>query len=175
MRNFLKVMVGRRVAHQNAARDIAWNYIGYIYRIGINLALTAYIVRRVSVVEYGLFLFITSLSTTLYFLDFGLSGVLVQAYVEMVSRSDARRLNELISTVFLALAALGAAGLLIFAVFAAILPGPFNIPAAYTHEASTICILAAFVVQVTLPGIALEQAYQASHRFDRINQIQLLS
>ena len=175
MRNFLKMVVGRRESHQNTARNIAWNYIGYIYRIGINLALTAYIVRRVSVVEYGLFLFISSLSATLYFLDLGLSDVLVQAYVDTASRFDPDRLNELIGTVFLALAALGAVGMLSFGVFAAILPGPFNIPAAYAHEASMICILAALVVQVTLPGIALEQAYQASHRFDRINQIQVLS
>lgn len=175
MRNFVKAIVGAREVHQNAARDIAWNYVGYIYQIGINLALTAYIVRRVSVVEYGLFLFITSLSTTLYFLDLGLSGVLVQAYVEMASRSEHNRLNELISTVFLALVALGAVGVLFSAIFASILPGPFNIPSGYTHEASVICILAAFVIQVSLPCIALEHAYQASHRFDRINQIRVLT
>ncbi|MDE3188109.1 MAG: oligosaccharide flippase family protein [Acidobacteriota bacterium] len=175
MHNFLKMTGGAKVAHRSAVHNIAWNYIGYVYRVGINLALTAYIVRHVSVVEYGLFMFITSLSASLCFLDFGLSSILVQAYVERASQPDSNHLNELISTVFLALAALGTVGVFFSVIFAAILPGPFNIPSANAHEASIICIVAALVVQVTLPGIALEQAYQAWHRFDRVNQIQVLT
>ena len=175
MRNFVKAIVCVRDIHRIAARNIAWNYIGYIYQIGINLAFTAYIVRRLSVAEYGLFLFITSLSATLYFLDLGLSGILVKAYVEMTLDSDRGLLGELISTVFLALVALGAVGVLSSIILAAILPGPFNIPSAYAHESSVICVLAAFVVQINLPGISLELAYQASHRFDRITQIRVLT
>ena len=175
MRNFVNTIASAREARRIATRNIAWNYIGYIYQIGINLALTAYIVRRVSIAEYGLFLFITSLSATLYFLDLGLSGILVKAYVETTLDPDRSRLSELINTVFLALAALGAVGVLFSAVFAAILPGPFDIPSGHAHESSVICILAAFVIQINLPGIALEHAYQASHRFDRISQIRVLT
>jgi O-antigen/teichoic acid export membrane protein len=114
-----------------------------------------------------------SLSATLYLLDMGISNVLVQAYVEASGTADKERLNDLLSTTFLALTALGALGVAVFAGLAALLPGPFNIPHQYLHEASLIFIIAALVIQVGLPGMALEHVYQAFHRFDRVNQIQL--
>lgn len=157
------------------ARNVAWNYAGYAYQIAINIGLTSYIVRKVSVVEYGLFVFVISLSATLYLLDMGISSVLVQAYVEALTNHGRERLNDLLSTTFLSLIALGSVGVFIFCGIAAWLPGPFNIPHVYLHEASVIFIVAALVIQVGLPNMAIEHVYQASHRFDRTNQIQLVT
>jgi len=155
-------------------RSIAWNYAGYFYQIAINLGVTSYIVRRVSVAEYGLLLFVMSLSATLYLLDIGISSVLVQAYVEALASSDRSRPTDLLNTVFLALSALGSLGLLIISALAFLLPGPFNIPHQLVHEAFIIFILAALAIQVSFPSMAFEHLYQATHRFDRINQIQLI-
>lgn len=154
---------------------MAWNYAGYGYQIAVNLGLTSYIVRHISVTGYGLFLFIMSLSATLYLLDRGISSVLVQAYVEALSIHGNDRLNDLLCTTFLSLAALGALGVLIFFGIAALLPGPFNIPHAYLRQAAEIFVIAALVIQFWLPTMAIEHVYQASHRFDRINQIQLVN
>src|SRR6185437_10628115 len=154
-------------------RNIAWNYAGYGFQIAINLGLTWYFVRKVTVVEYGLFLFIMSLSSTLYMLDMGISSVLVQALVEAFAAARKNLANEIFSTSFIALSALGALGVLLFCGLAFTLPGPFRIPHPYLHEAFLVFILAAFIVQVGFSTIAIEQVYQAAHRFDRINQIQL--
>jgi O-antigen/teichoic acid export membrane protein len=116
-----------------------------------------------------------SLSATLYLLDMGISNLLVQAYVAASESPDKDRFNDLISTAFLTLTGLGAVGVLIFVGLAAILPGPFNIPHQYLHEASLVFVIAALVIQVGFPSIALQQVYQASHRFDRINQILLVT
>lgn len=159
----------------NTLHNIAWNYIGFLYQMGISFGLTSYITRHLVVSEYGLFLFVMSLSNTLYLLDMGLSSVLVQAYVKEAARAEGDGLSSLLSTSFLALGALGLIGVLIFAGIAAILPGPFNIPPEYIHEASSIFIIAALVILVSFPSIAVEQAYQASNRFDRINHIQLFT
>jgi len=175
MQRILRTILGGRATRGSAARSIAWNYAGYIFQIGVNLGTTAYIVRRVPVPEYGLFLFVLSLSAALYLLDMGISGVLVQSYVSILAGQDRDRLNELMSTAFWALTMLGFAGVLIFTAIAAILPGPFNIPSQNIHEAAIIFVIAALVIQVSLPLIALEQAYQASNRYDRINQVQLLA
>ncbi|HEX8710738.1 MAG TPA: oligosaccharide flippase family protein [Terracidiphilus sp.] len=155
------------------ARNVVWNYAGFVYQIAINIALTWYIVRHVTVVEYGLFLFVMSLSSTLYLLDLGISSVLVQVFVEAAAAAGKDRVNELLSTAFLALTFLGAAGAFIFCVLAAFLPGPFKIPHAYLREASLIFVAAALIILVGFPSIAIEQLYQASHRFDRTNQVQL--
>jgi len=166
---------GSGMARKSAVQSVAWNYAGYIYQIAINFGLTAYVVRYVAVAEYGLLLFVMSLANTLYLLDMGISSVLVQAYVAAADSKIPNRLNDLISTTFIALAALGAVGVAIFAGIAVSLPGPFKISPAYLHEASLIFLIAALVIQIGLPCIALEQVFQAGERFDRINQIQLLT
>ena len=145
-------------AGNRPSRSVVWNYIGYFYQIAINLAVTGYVARHIAVAEYGLLLFVMSLSSVLFLLDFGISSVLIQAYVEAVSRKDLERRNDLISSSFWVLCALGAFGVLVFSVIALMLPGPFNIPTAYAHEASIIFVIAALVVQVGLPSSAIEQA-----------------
>ncbi|HUX46089.1 MAG TPA: oligosaccharide flippase family protein [Terracidiphilus sp.] len=159
---------------RDTARSIAWNYAGHLYQIAINLALTSYIVRHVSVPEYGLYLLILSLSITLYLLDMGFSNLLVQAYVAVADEPDKDSFNQLLSTSFLTLTALGTVGVLIFYAISKRLPGPFNIPSLYLHEASTIFVLAAVVILFGFCSMAVEQAFRASHRFDRLNQIQLI-
>src|SRR6266568_7084381 len=175
MIRMLGAVVGDDKENRSTAHSVAWNYAGYAYQLAINLALTSYIVRYIAVPEYGLLLFVMSLSSILYLLDMGISSVLVQAYVGAVAEGDGTRRNDLISTVFWALTALGFVGVLIFSGIAAILPGPFNLPAQYIHEAALIFVVAALVVLVGLPTIAIELAYQASHRFDRINRIQIVT
>ena len=157
------------------ARNVAWNYAGYVCQIAINLGLTWYIVRKVSVVEYGLFLFVMALASTLYLLDIGISSVLIQVFVEAFTGAGKERVNEILGTAFLALTALGSLGVLIFCSLALSLPGPFKIPPAYLHEAFLIFILAGFIILVGFPAIAVEQVFQASHRFDRTNQVQLVA
>ena len=170
-----KAVVNDGSTRGGTARNVAWSYAGYAIQIGVNLGTTAYIVRRVSVPEYGLLLFVLSLSAGLYLLDVGLSSVLVQCYVSVMTDHGRDRLNELVSTVFWALTVLGFVGVLIFSVLAAFLPGPFKIPVQLVHEAAVIFVVAALVIQVGLPRIALDQVYQACNRYDRINQVQLLT
>ena len=174
MLTYIKDILGGRASRKNTVRSIAWNYVGYLYNIAITFGLTSYLVRRIPVGEYGLFLFVMSLSGVLYLLDMGISNVLVQAYVAAAESSDKARFSNLMGSVFIALLALGGLGVLIFSGIALTLPGPFNIPRQYLHEAAIIFFISALVIQVGLPSNAMEHAYQASHRFDRLNQIQLL-
>jgi len=175
MLELVKTIVGGRMMRRSTARSIAWNYAGYIYQIAINFGLTAYVVRYIAVTEYGLLLFVMSLSNILYLMDMGISSVLVQAYVAAAESGEDDRLNNLIGTTFIALTALGMVGVLIFTGIAASLPGPFKIPQTYLHEASLVFVIAALIILVGLPSIALEQAYQASERFDRRSRSYFLS
>lgn len=157
------------------AQNIAWNYAGHVYSLAINFGLTYYLVRYLNISEYGLFLFITSLSATLYLLDMGLSSILVQSYVAALLHSDKSRLSALFSTAFVALSVFGSIGALILVGLSFALPGPFKVPPQYIQSASIILVISAALIQIGLPSIALEQIYQASNRFDRINQSRLIS
>lgn len=160
---------------QSAARSAAWNYAGYAFQLILNFGLTAYIVRRMSVAEYGIFLLVMSLSATMNLLDLGISGVLVQNYVHAMKNHGQAHLNDLMSTSFVALALLGFAGALIFTGLAAFLPGPFRIPSGLVHEAAVIFVIAALTILIRLPNIAVRQAFQSYGRFDRINQFSVVT
>ena len=159
----------------HAVRSIGWNYASYGFQIAVNLGLTAFIVRRISVPEYGLYLLVLSLSSTLNFLELGLSSVLVQSYVAALQVTGRERLSEVLSTAFFALAALGFVGVGLFSIVAAVLPGPFQIPNALLSEASTVFVVAALIIQVNLPSSAIEQVYIAFHQFNSINKIRIAS
>lgn len=156
-------------------QSLVWNYIGYLFQIAINFGLTSFLTRHLQVPEYGLFLFVMALANGLYLLDMGISSVLVQTFVSATAKSDSDELNDLICTSFIALATLGALGVALFAILATVLPGPFAIPRDLVPEARSIFILGALIIQIALPTMALEMAYQAANRFDRLNQTQLLS
>lgn len=151
----------------------AWNYLGYFAEFLAGVLLLAYIVRRVSVAEYGIFLLGMSLSGLVYLLDFGLSNVLVQSYVATECASGRLEVSRLVSATTLALAGVGAAGALFFGGIALFLPGPFDISPRYVHEAATVLILLAISAQITLAATPIDNLYQAFHRYDRINQIQV--
>lgn len=162
------------LSRRSAARSAAWNYAGYTYQIVLNFGLMAYIVRHISVAEYGLFLLVMSVSATLNILDLGISGVLVQRYVQSAKRVGREQVNDLMSTAFVALAVLGAAGVVILGGVAWLLPGPFRIPQHLLHQAALIFVVAGFIMQVRLPAAALRQVFQAFERFDRLNQFSLV-
>lgn len=153
--------------------NIAWNYSGHIFKLAINFGLTFLIVRRLSVTEYGIFLLISSLSSSLYLLDLGLSSILVQAYVAASLNRDKRLLNELIATVIVAAASLGSLGAVVLIALSFMLPGPINIPPEYIRETSLVLIASGGTFLFGFLDTAFEPLYQSANRFDRINQIQL--
>jgi O-antigen/teichoic acid export membrane protein len=163
----------QKPARSATARNITWNYFGHFCQLAVNFGLTSYIVRRLSVPEYGLFLFIMFLSSTLDLLDLGISSVLVQGYIAASSSPEKNSLRELISTAFAASAVMGTVGAAILIGLSLVLPGPFNIPREYVHEASLVFIASACKVLVGFMSLAFEPLFQAANRFDRVNQIQL--
>lgn len=148
--------------------------MGTGYEALAGFLLVGYIVRRISVAEYGLLLLAMSLCSIMFLFDLGLSNLLVQAYVA-AAKDSRQRLSDLLSTAFVTLTALGTVGMLILVAIALNLPGPFTIPHEYVREASLVFVLVAISTMLGLPTIALEYAYQAFHRFDRINQVQLVT
>ena len=158
---------------RSTSRNISWNYLGHFCKLAVNFGLTSYIVRRLSVPEYGLFLFVIFLSSSIYMLDLGISTVLVQRYVAASLSIEKHRLQELISTVIVACAVLGSFGAAILLALSLILPGPFNIPPPYVHEASLVFVASAGNILFGFLSLGFEPLYQAVNRFDRVNQIQL--
>jgi O-antigen/teichoic acid export membrane protein len=58
-------------------RSEAWNYLGHFFEFCSGLLLLAYVVRRVTVHDYGIYLLAQSLAAFLFLLEFGMGNVLV--------------------------------------------------------------------------------------------------
>jgi O-antigen/teichoic acid export membrane protein len=135
--------------------------------------LLAYVVRRVSVEDYGIFLLAQSIAAFLYLLDLGLGNVLVQLFVSTFVARGMAEVSRLASTLFFALLGVGTLGAAVVSLAAMLVPRVIQLPALRMGTATEVVVLAAVTVAFTLPASALDHLCQAFHRYDRINQVQI--
>lgn len=154
-------------------RSVSWNYAGYFVELAAGVLLLAYVVRRVSVADYGIYLLAQSIAAFLYILDFGLSNVLVQLYVSVCKNRGMAEVSRLASTLFVALLGIGLLGATVVSLAALAVPQWMRAPSAQAELAVRVLAVAAFTVPLVMPGMALEHLCQAFHRFDRVNQVQI--
>ncbi len=154
-------------------RSALWNYLGYFCELCAGALLIAYVVRRVSLEDYGIYVLAQSTASILCLLDFGLSGVLIPLYSWTLSSKGKAEVGRLVSTLILLLFGLGTLGATVLSLLALGLPELINLPSVHTALVLKLLVLAAVTVQFTLPSVALDCLYQASHRFDRLTQVQI--
>ena len=148
-------------------RSVSWNYLGYFVEFVSGLFLLAYVVRRIPVHNYGIYLLAQSIAASLYLLEFGMGNVLVPMYVSRSARNGLAEVSRLASTVSLALLMLGSAGASIMALAAWFVPTLIRLTPTNTALAVRVLILMAFAVALALPQMAVEQLCQAFHRGPR--------
>jgi O-antigen/teichoic acid export membrane protein len=154
-------------------RSVSWNYLGYLFEFISGLLLLAYVVRRISVHEYGIYLLAQAVAAFLYLLEFGMGNVLIPLYISTFARRGIAEVSRLASTLFLALLGLGSAGAAVLSLAALSIPRWIGLPSADTALAVRVLIVMSVAVGLALPQMVLEQLCQAFHRFDRVNQVQI--
>jgi O-antigen/teichoic acid export membrane protein len=155
-------------------RSVSWNYLGYFVECGAGLLLTAYVVRRIPVHDFGIYLLAQAIAAFLYLLEFGMGSMLVSLYVSTFARKGIAETGRLTSTVFMALLASGSVGALVLSLAAMCMPELLRLPPEDAALAGRVLILMSMAVALALPQTALELLCQAFHRFDRINQVQIV-
>jgi O-antigen/teichoic acid export membrane protein len=154
-------------------RSVSWNYLGYVLEFLSGLLLTAYVVRRIPVHDFGIYLLANSVAAFIYLLEFGMGNILVPLYVSTLARKGIAEVSRLASTVFVVLFAAGVGGAAIVSLAGLITPGLLRMPHAETALAVRVLIVMSIATALALPQVAVEQLCQAFHRFDRVNQVQI--
>jgi O-antigen/teichoic acid export membrane protein len=154
-------------------RSVSWNYAGYFCEFLAGVFLLAYVVRRISVADYGIFLLALSLAGFLHILDFGLGNVLVQLYMSVWSSTGIREASRLASSLVLTLFVGGLLGATVLSALAWAVPQLLKLPSAQTAVAVRVLVLVAFSAAPAMAAMPLEHFCQAFHRFDRLNQVQI--
>jgi O-antigen/teichoic acid export membrane protein len=154
-------------------RSVSWNYAGYLFEFGSGLLLLSYVVRRISIHDYGIFLLAQSLAAFLYLLELGMGSVLVPLYASTFAKRGLSEVGRLASTLVVTLLAQGAIGAIALSAVSLLIPRLFRLPAGQTGLAVHVLIIMSVAVSLTLPQMPLEQVLKAFHRFDLVNQIQI--
>ncbi|HEY1581107.1 MAG TPA: oligosaccharide flippase family protein [Terracidiphilus sp.] len=157
----------------NLVRSVSWNYAGYLFEFGSGLLLLAYVVRRVTVHDYGIYLLAQSLAAFLYLLELGMGSVLVPLYVSTYAQKGIAEVGKLASSLAIMLLGLGAAGAFVLSLLALLVPRLLHLPTKQTSLAVHVLITMSVAVSLTLPQMPLEQLCKAFHGFDRVNQVQI--
>ncbi|WP_348260951.1 oligosaccharide flippase family protein [Telmatobacter sp. DSM 110680] len=154
-------------------RSVTWNYLGYFCEFVAGVFLLAFVVRKLPVDDYGIYLLAQSLAAFLYLLDFGLSNVLVPLYVSTFARGGIAEVSKLASCLVMTLLGMGIAGATGLSLAAMLMPELIRLPTARMALAVQVLIVVSAAVCLMLPQMALEHLCQAFHRFDRVNQVQI--
>lgn len=155
------------------ARSLVWNYGAYATEVVIGLGLIAFVVRHVSVAEYGVLSLALSIAGLLSILDFGLLGLLVQACVAARERGGMREASALLSAATAVLFLSGLAAFAFSVIIALLMPGPFEIGAVLVRKAVACLLLVGSSLIFSLPGMALELAYVSASAFGALSRIQI--
>ena len=132
-------------------RSVSWNYLGYFVEFGAGLLLTAYVVRRIPVHDFGIYLLAQAIAAFLYLLEFGMGSMLVSLYVSTFARKGIAETGRLTSTVFMALLASGSVGALVLSLAAMCMPELLRLPPEDAALAGRVLILMSMAVALALP------------------------
>jgi O-antigen/teichoic acid export membrane protein len=154
-------------------RSASWNYLGYFFEAAVSFFLVAYIVRRVGVVDYGVYVFALSLAGQLGLADLGLPSLLIRAYLDERSRGGVSGVSRLLSTSFVFSALLGVVAFALCVGIAALLPGPFRIPPELVPLGRRVVALAGAWIFLAMASKPLELGLESWRRYDTLNKIQI--
>lgn len=149
--------------------NLSSNWIGFALTALITLLLTPFVLGKLGIERYGIWVLIMSFIGTYGMLDLGFRAGVNQFLIRSMAANDFSRASRVISTALIALSVVGAATLIATLLSAFLLPKVTSIPKETVFEAQ-ICILlvgtaAAFQV-IFAPFGAIFVALQ---RFDIVN------
>jgi O-antigen/teichoic acid export membrane protein len=153
--------------------SIAWNYAGYFAEFATGVLLLAYVVRHISVADYGVFLLAQAVAAFLYIVDFGLSNVSVQFYAEKLARAGVAKVGAAASTFTVALLGAGTLAAIALNALAHFVPRIVHLQPHQRGLALQVLVVVSAGFVLDAASAPLEHLCQTFHLFDRTNQVRI--
>jgi O-antigen/teichoic acid export membrane protein len=100
------------------AQNVSTRYLAYVVDAGLGLVMLPFNLAHLGMAAYGLWVLTTSITVYFSMLDLGYGGALVRFVAQYRARRDARSLNEVLSTLAVVYASIGALTYLVVIVIA---------------------------------------------------------
>jgi O-antigen/teichoic acid export membrane protein len=154
-----------------AARNTAWNYVGFATNLATNLLMFPFVVARLGDAATGVWLLLSALTGYMGVLELGIVPSLTQTVASALARGERASVTRAASTaqvVLAGVASLALAGLIP-------LTGPvthaLTVPASLEHEAHTALLIALVGFALRMPLATFQGILLGCQRQDRCNQL----
>jgi len=152
-------------------RNIASNWAGFAVNAVVTLVLTPYLLHRLGVARYGIWILTSSIIGYYGILDVGFRAGVTQYLTRYLAVRDFRRASECISTAVAALSALGAVMVLLSVAAAWLAPDLFGFPTDVRHEAFWCILIVGVTSALQFVFAPFPALFIATQRFDLANLI----
>jgi len=154
-------------------RNSSYFFVGYLAPILAAVFVTPFILHRIGLVAYGIFILVNTVTSFLNFIDFGLSTSLTKFTAEYQARGDYSRLTKLIQSAQSLSYLFGFVGLIIFIVMGKWLLPLFHIQDQTQHNIFLVFVLGGVIFFLNSAMMAINAVPTALQRFDIITKINL--
>ena len=133
------------------ARNVGTRYALIVVNALIGLVVLPYNVEHLGKAAYGLWMLTASLTVYFTAIDLGYGGAVVRFVAEYRARRNARALNEILSTMFVAFCAMGVICYLLAIAAAAALPHVFNLDPGQVETGRILLLIISVQVALYFP------------------------
>ena len=151
------------------ARNISTRYLAIFIDGAIGLALLPFNVSHLGPAAYGLWALTTSVTWFFGVMDLGYGGALVKFIAQYRAWRDRAALNEILSTVALVFAGIGAATFLVTLVLASYFDRLFNIEPEQVRTAQNVLLIVSIYLSVRFPMSIFGAVVYGFQRYYRNN------
>lgn len=149
----------------------AANYAGQLVTLTVWFFLTPFILHRVGVTQYALWVLVASILAYGRLFDLGIADAVIKYTAEHRAKGDDRAASELIATALWLYIAIGIVISIAVYFLAPSIVGVFNVPPGEQDTARALVRVTAVAVAVELPAATAFAVLQGLHRFDLSNLI----
>ncbi|MEQ1757828.1 MAG: oligosaccharide flippase family protein [Vicinamibacterales bacterium] len=154
-------------------RNIAWNSAGVCVDLFAGFLVAPFLVRRLGVTSYGLWIVLGSLSGYFGLLDFGLRGSLGRELAFQRANNAWEKINRTFNSALAIYSLIGAVALAVAVVVTIALPWLFDLPVELIGTARLAMLLVGINMALSFPGQVFDGSLWAAQRFDLLNRIDI--
>jgi len=154
-------------------KNVSYNFIGYAWPIIFSIFITPFVVHRLGLADYGVYVLINTIIGFLSLLDLGLASALIKYVAEYQASGNLAGLRKLLNSAHTLYFLIAFAGLLIFLILGKFFLPSFHITGETAQQIFLVFILAGLAFFVNTWGYVYAIIPAATQRYDIATKLSL--
>jgi O-antigen/teichoic acid export membrane protein len=156
------------------AKSALSNWIATASALAVAYVMAPFLVQRLGIIEYGIWVLAVSTTAYLNLLDLGLRSSVLRFVSRAHSMNNHQEASEVVSAVLWVRLQIGALTLVLSTLICIVFPSVFRIPESLWSASRAALFIIGFSISVNLPLSALGAILSALNRYDLLSYINLI-